>query len=233
MLGGLGFPPAPAPAPRKSRLLPIVVVSVAALLVLCVGGGTAVVIAVRDNAKKFVATADQKSTPTPTATPEESDEPTPAPTTKITLIEPKTLGGRPKLTDRQFAPIVKRLKSMMSGYPDATASVGAIYGSTNRRNLVMAAAVAAPIDDPEQELDNAFLGPGLTGVKINKITDVQPGPLGGEARCGRAVQGELTMSICTWADSGSFGMLVFYFPSIAKAKAEFSKLRGQVEKKSS
>jgi len=38
------------------------------------------------------------------------------------------------------------------------------------------------------------------------------------------------MALCTWADSGSLGMLIFYDKSVAKAKAEFPKLRAQIEK---
>ena len=229
---GGGFPPAPLPPPKKSKALPIVLISVAVFLVLCVGGGTAIYIAARNTAKD-VNTA-LKADPTPTSTTDEStSDPTKAPSTGITVVEPKTLGGRPKLTDAQFASLAGELKSSLSDVPGATNTVGTLYGTVEKRNIVVVAAAAAPIADPGRELDSAFSSAGFGGLKITGITTVSPGPLGGEAKCGKATESGLNMAICSWADKGSLGMMIFFFQSITKAKTEFGKLRGQIEKKSS
>jgi hypothetical protein len=223
---GGGFPPPPLP-PKKSKALPIVLISVAVFLVLCVGGGTAIYIAARNTAKD-VNTA-LSADPTPTA----ASDPTKAPSTGITVVEPKTLGGRPKLTDAQFASLAGELKSSLSDVPGATNTVGTLYGTVEKRNIVVVAAAAAPITDPGRELDSAFSSAGFGGLKITGITTVSPGPLGGEAKCGKATESGLNMAICSWADKGSLGMMIFFFQSVSKVKTEFGKLRGQVEKKSS
>jgi hypothetical protein len=229
---GGGFPPAPLPPPKKSKALPIVLISVAVFLVLCVGGGTAIYIAARNTAKD-VNTA-LSADPTPTATTDKAtSDPTKAPSTGITVVEPKTLGGRPKLTDAQFASLAGELKSSLSDVPGATNTVGTLYGTVEKRNIVVVAAAAAPIADPGRELDSAFSSAGFGGLKITGITTVSPGPLGGEAKCGKSSESGLNMAICSWADKGSLGMMIFFFQSVSKVKTEFGKLRGQVEKKSS
>ena len=42
----------------------------------------------------------------------------------------------------------------------------------------------------------------------------------------------INLAVCSWADEGSSGMLIFYYKSVSKAKAEFPALRAQIEKKS-
>jgi hypothetical protein len=225
---------APPPPPKKSKTLPIVLIAVAVFLVLCVGGGTAVYIGVRNTADD-VKTAVNSPNPAPGSTTEPttepSAEPTKAPASAITVVEPKKLGGRPKLTDAQFAPLASELKSSLADVPGATKTVGTLYGTVEKRNIVVVAAAAAPLAEPGKEIDAAFTSAGFGGMKISGITDVSPGPLGGEARCGKATQQDLNMAICVWADNGSLGMMIWYFKSVSKAKAEFPKLRAQVESK--
>ncbi|GAB1693775.1 hypothetical protein [Krasilnikovia sp. M28-CT-15] len=224
--------PAPQP-PTKSRALPIVLVSLAVILVLCVGGGTAVFLAARNNADKFTedktsSTAGPTTEPTTDTVP--TDEPSSqAPQVTISIIEPKRVGGRPKLTDAQFAGVVKDLKKALAKLPGATATVGALYGTPAKRDVIMVMGAAAPVEEPQKELDSSFLSAGVNGLKISGLAKVDPGPLGGVAKCGRTEDS----AICGWADSGSVGWIIWYFKSVSKAKAEFPKLRAEVEKKSS
>lgn len=223
---------APPPPPKKSKVLPIVLITLAVLLVLCVGGGVAIFVVGRDKINNLAGKANETAAPgaseAPAATP--STEPSHA---TITVVEPKTLNGRPKLTDKQFASVTKELEKGMSEVPDATATVAALYGSVAKRNIVIVAAAAAPISDPKQELESSFAGAGLGGLKITGITTIDPGPLGGKAQCGRADEGDLRMAVCGWADDGSIGWIMSFFKSVNTAKAEFPKIRSQVEKKSS
>ena len=39
----------------------------------------------------------------------------------------------------------------------------------------------------------------------------------------------IDLAVCVWSDDGSVGMLVWYYSSASKVKAEFPKLRGQME----
>jgi hypothetical protein len=230
---GGGYPP-PQPPKKKSKALPIVLVSIAVVLVLCIGGGVAIFLAAKNKTQDLVDAARDAANPTAPATTDPTGSSTTAPAggSKITVVEPKTLGGRPKLTDKQFASLAKELQSGLADVPDATATVGALYGSVEKQNIVIVAAAAAPIDDPKKELDSTFAGAGFSGLKVTDITPVSAGSLGGEAKCGRSTESGISMALCGWADEGSLGFNIFFFSSVSKAKAEFPALRAQVEKSS-
>lgn len=228
----------PVPPPKKSKALPIVLISLAVFLVLCVGGVAVVFVAARDTTDEIVKAAESAAAEPP-ATPEALDPTTPAPepteTTPvktITVVEPKTLGGRPKLTDPQFAGAAEQLQSGLDDVPGASKTVGALYGTPEKRDIVIIAGVAAPVDDPAEELDNSFFGAGIGGLKVTGITSVDTGSLGGVAKCGKTSTSGINMAMCGWADDGSLGWIIWYFKSVSKAKAEFPKLRAQIEKSS-
>ncbi len=232
-----GAPPAypvPEPPKRKSKALPIALVAIAVVLVLCVGGGTAAFLLVR-NTTEDVADAIESAAPVPTVTTEAAPTTEPTPTEEartITVVEPKKLGGRAKLTDEQFAGIAEQLESELSEAPGATNSVGALYGTVGKRDIVVIAGVAAPVRNPTQELNGTFFGAGVGGLDVTGITEVDPGPLGGEAKCGKADASGVNMALCAWADEGSVGWIIWYFKSVRQAKGEFAELRGQIEKAS-
>jgi hypothetical protein len=232
--GQPGFPP-PVPPKPKSRTLPIVLTIIGIVLVLCVGGGTAVALVVKNQDKKNAAdtssTTPTQSTDEPT--PNQTDETTAPPkTTKVTIAAPKTLGGRPKLNDDALAGITDTLKSALGQIPGATNSIGALYGTISKQDMVVLAAAEAPIDDPDTMLDLLFNSASSGGDKVTNVTSAPTGSLGGAAKCGTATDSGTNMALCTWADSGSLGMLIWYDKSVAKAKAEFPKLRAQIEKQS-
>jgi hypothetical protein len=226
---GYGAPP----PKKKSKALPIVLVSIAVVLVLCVGGGTAIFLAARNKAGD-INDEVKKALATPTAT-VPVDDPTTAPTKQastISIVEPKKLGGRPKLTDPQFAGVADELKSGLADVPDAGNTVGALYGTVEKQDIVVIAAAEAPIDDPAKELSGTFLGAGIGGLKVTGITTVPAGSLGGAAKCGNANTSGVKLAMCGWADDGSVGWIIWYFKSASQVKSEFPKLRAQIEKSS-
>lgn len=221
----------PVPPKKKSKVLPIVLVSVAIVLVLCIGGVVALFMIGKNKADDINdQLADSTATPAPTTTSETTAPPTKAAST-IKIVEPATLGGRPKLTDPQFADVAKELKDGLASVPSATNTVGSLYGTVAKQDIVIVVAAEAPISDPDKELSQTFMGAGVGGLKISNITDAPTGSLGGSAKCGSAETSGIDMAICSWADDGSLGMVMWYFKSVSKAKAEFPKLRAQIEKK--
>jgi hypothetical protein len=223
-----GYPQQGYPAPKKkSRAVPITLVSVALALVLCVGGGTAVYLAGRNTADGI---ADAIASAGPTTRPTENA--TTAPAAVITIVEPKTLGGRPKLTDPKFAGTVDQLERNLALLPGASQSFGAIYGTPAKRDVVLVVAAKSFVLDPKDEVDSAFSGSGFGKLNLTGVVSIPAGPLGGAAKCGKGSDEGVQVSLCAWADEGSSGLMIWYFTALSKAKAEFVKLRGQVEKKS-
>ncbi|BCJ42253.1 hypothetical protein GCM10010168_87480 [Actinoplanes ianthinogenes] len=207
--GQPGYPP---PPPKKSRVVPIVLLSIAIVLVLCVGGLVTIgLLAEKDD------TGDDKDGKTPTAA-------------DITVVEPETLGGRPKLTTSEFGDITKTMEDgLLTGYPGATTSFGAFYGTPAKKNMVMAIGVAAPIPNPELELSKNITSMSLTGISVDDIVAVDTGSYGGAAKCGSGETAGVDLAVCIWSDKGSVGMLVWYYTSVSKAKTELPALRKQIE----
>jgi hypothetical protein len=226
--GQPGFLP-PTPPKKKSKTLPIVLTAVAIVLVLCVGGVVALFMVGKNAVDDANDAIEADSTPG-SGTTQETPGPTKAVGT-VKISEPATLGGRPKLTDPQFAGVADQLQSSLKNVPGATTSVGALYGTVQKQDIVIAAAAEAPIDNPEKELEQTFLSAGIGGMKISEITEASTGTLGGAAKCGQATATDVDMAFCSWADEGSLGMVIWYFQPVSKAKAEFPKLRAQIETK--
>ncbi|MEU8243243.1 hypothetical protein AB0C07_33725 [Actinoplanes missouriensis] len=231
---GYGPPPGypAAPPPKKSKVLPIVLISVAVFLVLCIGGITSLYLIGKDAVEDAQNTIDSVTTSEPTTGTQTTD---PQPTEKastITIVEPKTLGGRPKLTDGQFAGITKELEDgLASGYPGGK-SFGAFYGKIEKQDIVIAIGVETDVPDPKSALNGTFAGIGIGGLEVKNLSDAGTGDLGGEAQCGTANASDIDVAVCSWADEGSIGMVMWYFKTAAKVKTEFPKLRAEIEKKS-
>ncbi|NBE82117.1 hypothetical protein [Micromonospora rubida] len=196
------------PAPKKSKTGKIVLIVLAVVLVLCCGGGAIAWFAVKDDVNDAVEA------------------------TKTRVTAPATLAGRAKATDPALQTAVEGMISeMKSTVQNETSTAGAFYGDMAKNDLVMIAAASGLVTDPKKELDDTFTGIG-TELTVSNVVAVDPGPLGGEARCGDGKSEGVKLGVCAWADKGSVGMIVTYFKTGAQAKAEFVTMRGQIEQRS-
>ncbi|SCF39133.1 hypothetical protein [Micromonospora mirobrigensis] len=231
-----GYGPAPVPPARGSRLPLVLSLSLAGLLVLCLGGGGLAYVTLSGDDDKpgsarpaaTGAASPGTTRPTPSTDDEEPEGDSSFP--RIRLVTPKTLSGRPKSSDPQLRALAADMVSeMRSTVRNQTGTVGAFYGSPEQRNMVMVAAASGLILDPGKEMTDAVTA--LTrDLSLTGMTRVAPGPLGGKARCGNGSGSGVRMGVCVWADTGSTGVLIFFFSDAAKAEAQFVKVRGQIEK---
>ncbi|MEV6365311.1 hypothetical protein AB0L86_00260 [Micromonospora musae] len=203
-----GDPEPAAPGPKKSRPRKGLTVA-AAVLVLCLGGGAATWFVVKDDAGGNVEA------------------------TRTRVIAPETLAGRPRIADKELQSVADQLVADMNKRaPDQIAgTVGAFYGDPAKRELAMIASASGLIPDPKRTLDDAIaeISPELT---VTETAPVDPGPLGGEARCGDGKVDTTPLGVCFWADRGSVGAVVIYFKSAEQITAEFVTMRGEIEQSS-
>ncbi|MFI7078187.1 hypothetical protein ACIBO1_12950 [Micromonospora sp. NPDC049903] len=220
---GAGYPPPPQaggypapgqqygafspPPPKKSNAGKIVLIVLAVLMVLCVGGGAVVWFVVRDTVGEAVDA------------------------TRTRVVAPETLAGRPKVTEPELQQLSDSMvRELKASIDNETSAVGAFYGDPSQENLVMIVAVSGLMADPKKELDEAVQAIS-TELTVSNMTPVEPGPLGGEARCGDG-RADVALGICVWADRGSVGMIVMFWSSRNDAASEFLTIRGQVEQRS-
>ena len=193
------------PPPKKSKAGKIVLIVIAALVLLCGGGVAVTLFAFKDDAQEIVDAS------------------------KTRLVEPETLGERPKINDADFQKIADQMVgSMQKSLPGASSTVGAFYGDPAKEDLVMVAGASALVADPEKELDAAITG-FSAALKITNVKAVEPGPLGGIAKCGDANAQGVDMGVCVWADRGSLGVVAIYFKNGEQAQAELVAIRQAVE----
>ncbi|MFJ8582616.1 hypothetical protein [Micromonospora sp. NPDC093277] len=206
--GQPGFGPPAGPQPKKKFSVgKILLIILAVVVVLCMGGGTAIYFARKDTVKEVVDA------------------------TKTRLVEPETLGGRPKVTEPELLSIADNVKTQLKGsLLGATSSIGGIYGDLAKQDMVMIAGATVLQADPKKNLDAFTRGLVATVGKLEFKT-VDAGPLGGEAKCGDGESNSIQVGVCAWADRGSVGMIVIYFKSAADLQPQFAAMRGEIEKK--
>ena len=203
--GAPGFPP----PKKKSKVLPIILIVLAVVVLLCAGTVTAGYFLVKDEVGAGVAAS------------------------RTRLVTPATLGGRPKIDDPQFSGLTSQLTGELKrSVPAATSTVGAIYGSPLKQDIVLVAGASAPVTDPEKELDRFFTSMGSAQMTITDVASTDPGPLGGVAKCGNADTSGIKLAVCGWADQGSVAMIGTFFKTADEVRAGFPALRAEIEKKS-
>jgi hypothetical protein len=199
---------APPPPPKKSSALKIVLIVAGVIALLCVAGAGVAFVAAKDKVEQVVDAAS------------------------ITVVEPTTLGGREKITDPTLAATVSSLDNEMANVTGATGSVGAVYGDLQAQDVIMVAAASSINGSAESRYDDFTAGLASGNMQIDNLTDIEPGPLGGIARCGDSDSAGVPMAICVWSDNGSTGMFAMMFKKKADLEKEFVALRNEVEHKS-
>jgi hypothetical protein len=193
-------PGPPAAPPKKSNVGKIILIVLAVLVVLCAGGGVAAYFLLRDE----VAVA-----------------------TQTRVVAPETLAGRPKISQPELQAATAQMEAeLKTALPNATSTVSGFYGDLATQDLVMIVAVSGVVADPDAEVDEAM---STAGLNITNVKDVDPGPLGGSAKCGDGSSEGVDVGVCTWADRGSLGMIVMFNKSGDDVASEFVTMRGQIE----
>ncbi|MEJ3744494.1 hypothetical protein WEI85_14500 [Actinomycetes bacterium KLBMP 9797] len=200
-----GQPPMGQP-PRKSSAGKIVLIVLSVVLILCVGGAVTGFVLLKDDVKDVVEATGTR------------------------VVEPETLGGRAKITDPTIqTQIDNTITSMKDALPGATSTVGRAYGDVAKQEMVMVMAVSHFSADPEDTMNDALSGMRQGGLVSDNMASVDPGPLGGVAKCGDGSASGIDFAICSWTDKGSWGAIIYYFKKVEDLQPEFVSMRGAIE----
>ncbi|HEY6596258.1 MAG TPA: hypothetical protein VI011_19470 [Asanoa sp.] len=204
-----GPPQAPTPPAKKGmgKGVKILLGVLVAVLVLCVGGGTVAYFALKDDVGNAVDAA------------------------KTRVVAPDTLNGRPKLTTPALQAAADRISAAVDkSLPNSTSSATAFYGNPAKKDLVMIQARSGLVRDPAKALDD-FMRGVTEGAGGAEVKSVDPGPLGGVAKCADVKSGGTQIGWCTWVDNGSLGTVGFFYKTVKEASAELVSIRNVVEKR--
>lgn len=153
----------------------------------------------------------------------------PTPPFPVTLELPMRLGSRTVLKDRVLvltaSAAATELKRQVSNPSDAIANV--YNGVSDADHAVVVSAAAGAVADPVAALDRLF----TTLPRVTGIRQVDPGPLGGQARCGKGEYKGFKATVCAWADNISIGIVSFLSTGERNGdrSAEFVEVRGFLE----
>jgi hypothetical protein len=121
---------------------------------------------------------------------------------------------------------------MRRAVPQSSSTAAGLYGDPANLDIVIVAAASGRLADPAKQLNQTFEGFSQGGVPATGVKSVDPGPLGGDAKCGTATAGPVPIVLCAWADSGSLGVIGYYFKqNVDDVAAEFVRARSEVEKR--
>lgn len=139
----------------------------------------------------------------------------------ISVSLPATVAGYPKLSGSADASI----QNIVAALPAEASSQGAVYGSTRPFVVVI---VGHHVMLPKDR--STFLNGVARSEHSEEVAQipVDPGPLGGEMRCGTAM--DLTHTDCAFADAGAFGVIDVALVG-PKASALVQQVRAQVEQR--
>jgi hypothetical protein len=195
------FPPPPKKR-RVGRTLAIIGASLAVLLVLCCGG--AYFFGGRDIIEEGNAS----------------------------LSTPETVAGLKKSTNPALQPLVQQTLTGLKKESGLDDTIAAFYEDPkNPQKLVMLVGGTKLFLRPGNELDNAFKGFNAEGGNIKNVTEVDPGKLGGEARCGTMEQAGVSAVLCAWADHGSLVIGGFFNRPVDESAALLRQIRSEILKR--
>jgi hypothetical protein len=147
------------------------------------------------------------------------------------VVEPAKLGTLAKGKDAKVDELIAGLRERMPPEftTETTSSVLAGYGTIEQRDVVVVLAFATLIPDPAPTLDELLHSMTSDSAVLVRI---DPGPLGGFAKCSNDKTNGVPSAFCAWADSGSVGVLIFFGqPFDDKLKARFVAARSQIEQR--
>jgi hypothetical protein len=219
----------PQPPYSADRTFAIVLSVVVAFVVLCVGGASASAFVILRGQDGRLSAADAPAGPAAVPAPPPASPSASPSAPAVRIVEPTTLGGRPKLYDGDLQATADMLKDRVTG-PTDTHSVSAVYGKPGTKNVVLMAAAAGPNALLFQAVAGTLSTFGSSTVGVSGGVNPPTGSLGGNATCANTVVAGQKAAVCVWADEGSLGLVVFPGKVAAAVAAEFPKLRAQIEK---
>jgi hypothetical protein len=191
------------PPPPKSRPTALIVLGIVLLVVVVLGGGITTVVLVGRHSS--TPNAQAAGTPAPGATASQQ--------AKVTLSAPDRIGNLRKKADQSRADSMRTMMST-AGLEQPFAVVYENPAAPGHDTIVWGGTGGAfAMGTPKQQLDAFFAAAGGSlgnGVTVGTATAVDPGSVGGQARCAKINGLGVKLAMCAWTGSSAvLGFLCF------------------------
>jgi hypothetical protein len=147
-----------------------------------------------------------------------------------TIATPDTVAGLTRTTRPALQSTADQLNGQLrAGMKDVSGSVVSFYEDpADPSKIVLLYGVTGPVTNPERSLNatlDQLTGGGGIYVEMHRV---DPGPLGGEAKCGAGDSSSGPLSVCGWADHGSIAVVIFYNRDVESSTALFGRIHNEV-----
>jgi hypothetical protein len=148
---------------------------------------------------------------------------------RTTLATPPTLAGFALDTDPASQAQAEQLKAdLLRDSPFAVEAVAAYYNDpADAAKYALVLGYLGEIRDTTEEL--FFLLAAYEPGTPTKIYDIDPGPLGGRAKCVEGAEGTEPVVACAWADRESAALIVFFNRDAASSETLFRQMRAAIQ----
>ncbi|WP_433284613.1 hypothetical protein [Micromonospora sp. CA-244673] len=152
----------------------------------------------------------------------------PSPAAPMRVVKPeKLLSGWPESTSGTLRDQAQQNTDTFKPFLDgeATSEVGAAYALLDNSTTILVSGVSGRVTDSKGSLDKIF----AALPRLSDIQPIRPGPMGGEARCGKGETQDVKVHVCAWADNHTIGM-VTQLGSSGFSPNKFVQARSQIER---
>jgi len=151
-----------------------------------------------------------------------------------TLTLPDTLVGHERSTNSELRQAADQAVAELRRDIELNDAVADFYqDSADETRIVWLIGGTKFIMNPGAEIDSAFRSVGSSGdFTMAAPTDVDPGPLGGVARCSKASLAEtsqLPIAVCAWADHGALVIVMFFNRTTDESAVLLRQIRAQIQ----
>jgi hypothetical protein len=143
----------------------------------------------------------------------------------VTVIRPATLGGKPRIEIGSGSVATDDLTF------EVTATAQGVYGNAAKQDVLFLIAVASTDMTPEARF-SLMVSEASQEFGVDRYASVDPGPLGGLAKCGDGTINGVPSAVCAWSDDGTTGLLINSLKDAGDFGKQVAELRTEVEKTS-
>jgi hypothetical protein len=141
------------------------------------------------------------------------------------VVRPTTLGGKPRIETGIDSGAADDLTFQVA------ATAQGVYGNAATQDVLFLVAVASTDMTPEARF-SLMVSEASKEFGVDSYISVDPGSLGGLAKCGNGTINGVPAAVCAWSDNGTTGLLVNSLQEADALGRQVASLRTEVEKTS-
>lgn len=142
-----------------------------------------------------------------------------------------SIAGFDQSTNPELVSLSQQMNTEFKAGSELDSTAVGVYhkAGDEEQKVIMVVAGSALLLRPQTELQTAFASMSTGGLTVTSMHSIDPGELGGYAKCGTSVTGGVKLAVCGWADHGSLGMIMFFDRGVTEAEKLLRDFRREIQ----